>query len=115
MFASEDVISWQAGKMMVNVDPWPGRLSARMRPWWASTISRQTARPEAGSTLTARIGRLSWWNKTARRCAEDPQVQCPMPVSDDADLDAAAGAGQPHTQPHHTPLRHRLAGVQQEG
>ena len=29
----------------MNVEPWPRRLSARRRPWWASTMSRQTARP----------------------------------------------------------------------
>ena len=34
-----------AGRRRVNVVPWPRRLSARRRPWWASTMSRQTERP----------------------------------------------------------------------
>ena len=64
----------------MNVEPWPSRLSARRRPWWASTMSRQTARPRpvppcpaaSGSVLVEKNG-----SKIRRRSAG----AMPTPVS----------------------------------
>ena len=99
----------QVGRRRVKVVPWPSRLSARSRPWCASTMSRQTDSPRpvppspeaSGPVLVVKNG-----SKIRRRSAG----AIPTPVS--ATLSSASRPeASGDAEPDRPPLGHRLAGV----
>ncbi len=99
--------------MSVKVEPCPSRLSARRRPWCASTMSRQTASPRPVPPCPAASGRGLG---RVERLEDPPQVGRRDPHSrvGDAQLDPAAGGVESHPDAHHPALGHRLTGVDQE-
>ena len=103
----------QTGRRRVKVVPWPSRLSARRRPRWASTMSRQTERPRpvpprpesSGPVLVVKKG-----SKIRRRSAG----AIPTPVS--ATLTSASAGARLVRDPDldRPAARHRLAGVDEQ-